>query len=185
MAIQTVFKRCEMKYMITTAQREFIVAEMEPYMTPDLYGKTTVRNIYYDTDTYLLVRRSIEKPVYKEKLRIRSYEQANPDSIVFVELKKKYKGEGFKRRVPLPLETAARYMRTGEKPHPSCQVLDGFLCMRQKRCNGYQESKVAAITHKFLMKLTIFLIIIIPYIQQYFFPIKEKLFMLKMVPTFE
>ncbi len=57
--------------------------------------------------------------------------------------------------------------------------------MRQKRCNGYQESKVAAITHKFLMKLTIFLIIIIPYIQQYFFPIKEKLFMLKMVPTFE
>ncbi len=56
MAIQTVFKRCEMKYMITTAQREFIVAEMEPYMTPDLYGKTTVRNIYYDTDTYLLVR---------------------------------------------------------------------------------------------------------------------------------
>ena len=67
MAIQTVFKRCEMKYMITTAQREFIVAEMEPYMTPDLYGKTTVRNIYYDTDTYLLVRRSIEKPVYKKK----------------------------------------------------------------------------------------------------------------------
>ena len=90
-----------MKYMITTAQREFIVAEMEPYMTPDLYGKTTVRNIYYDTDTYLLVRRSIEKPVYKEKLRIRSYEQANPDSIVFVELKKKYKSTVYKRRISL------------------------------------------------------------------------------------
>ena len=101
MAIQTVFKRCEMKYMITPAQREFIVAEMEPYMTPDLYGKTTVRNIYYDTDTYLLVRRSIEKPVYKEKLRIRSYEQANPDSIVFVELKKKYKSTVYKRRISL------------------------------------------------------------------------------------
>ena len=101
MAIQTVFKRCEMKYMIATAQRDFIVAEMEPYMTPDLYGKTTVRNIYYDTDTYLLVRRSIEKPVYKEKLRIRSYEQANPDSIVFVELKKKYKSTVYKRRISL------------------------------------------------------------------------------------
>ena len=50
---------------------------MEPYDTGSICGKTTVRNIYYDTDTYLLVRRSIEKPVYKEKLRIRSYEQAN------------------------------------------------------------------------------------------------------------
>ena len=116
MAIQTVFKRCEMKYMITTAQREFIVAEMEPYMTPDLYGKTTVRNIYYDTDTYLLVRRSIEKPVYKEKLRIRSYEQANPDSIVFVELKKKYKNVVYKRRLSMPEEAAMRWV-CGEHLH--------------------------------------------------------------------
>ena len=79
MAFQTVFKRYELKYMLTLAQKEKIVAQMAPYMKLDKYGRTTIRNIYYDTDTYLLIRRSIEKPAYKEKLRIRSYRQAKPD----------------------------------------------------------------------------------------------------------
>lgn len=95
---QTVFKRVEMKYMITIAQKEAILHAMEPYMKIDKYGRTTIRNIYFDTDTYLLIRRSIEKPVYKEKLRIRSYGGER----VFVELKKKYKKVVYKRRVELP-----------------------------------------------------------------------------------
>ena len=58
---------------------------MRPYMIPDAYGRTTIRNIYFDTDTYLLIRRSVEKPVYKEKLRIRRYAKAEPDSpVVFI-----------------------------------------------------------------------------------------------------
>ena len=91
MAFQNVFKRYELKYLLTPAQKETVLAAMEPYMKLDKYGRTIIRNLYYDTDTYLLIRRSIEKPAYKEKLRIRSYSQADRDSTVFVELKKKYK----------------------------------------------------------------------------------------------
>ena len=72
MAYQTVFKRYELKYMLTLEQKKRIVEAMEPYMALDKYGRTTIRNIYFDTDNYRLIRRSIEKPVYKEKLRIRS-----------------------------------------------------------------------------------------------------------------
>lgn len=98
MPFQTIFRRYELKYMITLEQKEKLMAAINAHMHPDKYGKSTIRNLYYDTDTYLLIRRSIEKPVYKEKLRIRSYERAKDDSNVFVELKKKYKGIVYKRR---------------------------------------------------------------------------------------
>jgi len=101
MAFQTVFKRYELKYMITFEQKEKILQVMAPYMELDRYGRTTIRNIYFDTDNYRLIRRSIEKPAYKEKLRIRSYSQATADSTVFVELKKKYEKVVYKRRLPL------------------------------------------------------------------------------------
>ena len=60
MGFQTVFKRYELKYMLSLAQKEKVLAVMAPYMKLDAYGRTTIRNIYYDTDTWLLVRRSIE-----------------------------------------------------------------------------------------------------------------------------
>ena len=101
MAFQTVFRRYELKYMLTLVQKETILAAMAPHMAPDRYGRTTIRNIYFDTDNYRLIRRSIEKPAYKEKLRIRSYAQATADSTVFVELKKKYDRVVYKRRLPL------------------------------------------------------------------------------------
>ena len=100
-AYQTVFKRYELKYMLTLEQKKRILEAMEPYMALDKYGRTTIRNIYFDTDNYRLIRRSIEKPVYKEKLRIRSYQLASEDSTVFVELKKKYKKVVYKRRVSM------------------------------------------------------------------------------------
>ena len=65
MAIQTVFKRYELKYMLTTEQRRRVLEAMAPFMKLDKYGRTTIRNLYFDTDTYLLIRRSIEKPTYK------------------------------------------------------------------------------------------------------------------------
>lgn len=101
MAYQTVFRRYELKYLLTLPQKETIMRAMEPYMALDDYGRTTIRNIYFDTPTYRLIRRSIEKPFYKEKLRVRSYEQAHPDSTVFVELKKKYDSIVYKRRISL------------------------------------------------------------------------------------
>ena len=101
MAFQTVFKRYELKYMLTLEQKEKILEAMSPYMQLDKHGRTTIRNIYFDTDNYRLIRRSIEKPAYKEKIRIRSYSQATADSTVFVELKKKYEKVVYKRRLPL------------------------------------------------------------------------------------
>lgn len=114
MAIQTVFKRYELKYMLTFEQKEKVLKAIEPYMKIDKYGRSTIRNLYYDTDTYLLIRRSIEKPAYKEKLRVRSYAQATDDSRVFVELKKKHKHIVYKRRISLPYKDAVNWL-SGDK----------------------------------------------------------------------
>ena len=101
MAYQAVFKRHELKYLITPAQRDAVLAAMAPHMALDPYGRTTIRNIYFDTPSYRLIRRSIEKPVYKEKLRIRAYQRVTPAGQVFVELKKKYDHVVYKRRLSL------------------------------------------------------------------------------------
>lgn len=124
MAYQSVFQRYEIKYLITEAQKELILQAMRPFMAADRYGLTTIQNLYLDTDTYRLIRRSIDKPVYKEKLRLRSYGQATPGDPVFVELKKKYKGVVYKRRVALPEETALQWL-TGQAPcHQKGQIVD-------------------------------------------------------------
>ena len=110
MAYQAVFKRYEMKYLLTPEQKASMLQAMEPYMALDQYGRTTIRNIYFDTDNYRLVRHSIEKPAYKEKLRIRSYHRARPESTVFVELKKKYEDVVYKRRLSLTEEEALEWV---------------------------------------------------------------------------
>ncbi len=102
MKIQTTFKRYELKYILESWQKDIVLDEMKKYMKLDNFGRTTIRNIYFDTDDYRLIRHSIEKPKYKEKLRIRSYKQVNEYENVFVELKKKYDGIVYKRRVVLP-----------------------------------------------------------------------------------
>ncbi|MCC8356767.1 MAG: polyphosphate polymerase domain-containing protein, partial [Oscillospiraceae bacterium] len=84
------------------------------YMALDEYGRSTIRNIYLDPDTFLLVRRSIEKPLYKEKLRVRSYHRSGPEDLVFVEIKKKYDSVVYKRRVALPDETVEACLESGE-----------------------------------------------------------------------
>jgi len=126
MAFQSVFKRYELKYRITRRQKELIMEAMEPYMEPDRYKRTTIRNVYFDTDSYRLIRASVERPVYKEKLRVRSYEAAGEDSTVFVELKKKYNGVVFKRRIPLS-ERAAMDWLCGRAPCPESSQISGEI----------------------------------------------------------
>ena len=117
MSDQMIFKRYEIKYMLTQEQKQKVLQAMEPYMALDEYGRTTIRNIYFDTDNYRLIRRSIDKPAYKEKLRVRSYAQADTDSPVFVELKKKYQSVVYKRRMALPEFEAMQWL-AGEYPCP-------------------------------------------------------------------
>ena len=113
MAYQAVFKRYELKYLLTAEQKEAILQVMAPYMALDQYGRTTIRNIYFDTDNYLLIRRSLEKPMYKEKLRIRSYRKTEKKDKVFVELKKKYDGVVYKRRISMPQQAAMDWICGG------------------------------------------------------------------------
>lgn len=91
-------------------------------MELDKYGRTTIRNVYFDNESYQLIRRSIEKPAYKEKLRIRSYVRATPDSRVFVELKKKYDHVVYKRRIALPERDAMRWVADGETAPLDTQI---------------------------------------------------------------
>lgn len=124
MAFQTVFKRYELKYILTLEQKKVIQEALMNYMIPDKYGKTVIRNIYYDTDNYLLVRRSIEKPIYKEKLRVRSYCRASDDSTVFVELKKKYNSVVYKRRLSLTNKEAQDWLSGRAEIKEHTQISD-------------------------------------------------------------
>lgn len=109
-----VFRRREQKYLLTQAQRDALVRAVEEHMEPDAYGRSLVCNIYYDTPDHRLIRRSLEGPVYKEKLRLRGYGQIREGDKVFLEMKKKYNGIVYKRRVKLPVEMAMRYMADPE-----------------------------------------------------------------------
>ena len=101
MGFQTVFKRYEIKFILTVTQANLLKEYMQEYMKVDKYGKSTICNVYLDTPSYLLIRRSIEKPTYKEKLRIRSYGVLKDNDVAFFELKKKYDGIVYKRRLSL------------------------------------------------------------------------------------
>ena len=94
--IQFCFKRYEKKYLLMPDQLTKMMAGMEEHMCADQFGRYTICNIYYDTDDYQLIRTSLEKPVYKEKLRMRSYGVPGSEDEVFVELKKKYESVVYK-----------------------------------------------------------------------------------------
>lgn len=98
---QLVFKRCETKYLLDAGQRAALEDVLAERMVPDEHGPSTVRNVYYDTPTALLARRSAEHPAYKEKIRTRCYGTPHPFDPVFVELKKKCDGVVYKRRCEL------------------------------------------------------------------------------------
>ena len=90
MDYQNVFERYEYKYFLDPSQKESLAVEMTGRLRLDSYGRTTSRNIYCDTDSFRLIRDSLDHPVYKEKLRVRSYQRAGKEDMVFVEIKKKY-----------------------------------------------------------------------------------------------
>lgn len=117
MAIE-VFNRCEKKYIMNEETYLKVVEKIKDYMLPDAYNQNgefyTICNIYYDTVNDRLIRNSIEKPVYKEKLRVRSYGVPKPDDLVFVEIKKKYNGIVNKRRTSMRLSDAYEYLENKE-----------------------------------------------------------------------
>lgn len=113
MNYQNIFKRYELKYLITKEEKKALFEIMKEYMEPDEYGKSTINNIYFDTPDKLLIRRSLDKPVFKEKLRIRSYGATSPESTVFIEIKRKYDDIVYKRRIGVCEKVAMDYLIEG------------------------------------------------------------------------
>lgn len=115
-----VFSRVEHKFIINNDTYKNIRKQLEPFVYEDGFSKDggyyTICNIYYDTDSDELIRKSIEKPVYKEKLRLRSYGRAEMDTKVFLEIKKKYDGVVNKRRTVIKLKDAYEFTETYKKP---------------------------------------------------------------------
>lgn len=128
--VQSVFKRYEKKYLLDAVQYQKLIKVINEHMKPDKYGKHTICNIYFDTPDFRLIRTSIEKPVYKEKLRLRSYGIPTEDSTVFVEIKKKYDGIVYKRRITMSLRDAYRYLFNGIRTPENSQIkreIDYFI----------------------------------------------------------
>ena len=111
-----VFERKEKKYRLSRRQHQFLLAAFAGRTEIDAFGKTKITSLYYDTPDRQLIARSLEKPLYKEKLRVRRYGEgagsaAGEDSErVFVEVKKKYKGIVYKRRVACSAAAARAYL---------------------------------------------------------------------------
>ncbi len=131
MAIE-VFNRYEHKYMLDRKTYEKVIEVMDQHMELDSHNENhkpyTIANIYYDTADDHLIRASLQKPKYKEKLRLRAYGVPKKDSKVFLEIKKKYNGIVNKRRTTLTLKEAYEFVSSGKKPnlkeYMNAQVLE-------------------------------------------------------------
>ena len=119
-----VFQRIEVKYLLDDMQYTELRKRLEGMAEVDSYGKTSILNIYFDTPDYKLIERSLEKPVYKEKLRLRTYGVADDDTNAFIEIKKKYKGVVYKRRISMPYKKAMEYLVDGKRPEQRSQISD-------------------------------------------------------------
>ena len=105
-----VMKRYELKYLMDRTQTAFLKAQLKGHMQIDAYGLTTIASLYYDTPDARLVRASLEKPEYKEKLRLRSYGLATESSPLYLELKRKAEGIVYKRRIEATLPQVRAFM---------------------------------------------------------------------------
>lgn len=111
--IQRVFRRTETKYLLTPETYKQLLWIIEPYLEKDKYFKNTNCSIYFDDDANILAVRSLEKPLYKEKVRLRSYGVPTLEDTVFLEIKKKFDGVGGKRRVPIKLKDFYAWLNSG------------------------------------------------------------------------
>jgi len=102
--MQSIFRRQEIKFVLDTEKLEPLHSAMTEKIPPDKFPQYLVQSIYFDTPNWDIIRMSIEKPVYKEKLRLRCYGVPGEDTEMYLELKKKYRGVVNKRRIAFPMQ---------------------------------------------------------------------------------
>lgn len=121
---QTAERRGELKYLMTEEVYRMFRAASQEYLEPDSFACSLVSSLYLDNDDNAIIRRSLEKPPYKEKLRIRTYvDEPGPGDTCFFEIKKKFKGTVFKRRVEMTLGEALSFCRNGKRPEETLTAL--------------------------------------------------------------
>ena len=126
-----IFRRIELKYRLTDHQYRELMRRIDPFIKEDLYFESTVLNIYFDTDQFDLIIRSLDKPEYKGKIRLRSYYTPGLDDEVFLELKFKYQGTVGKRRVMIRLRDYYAYLETVVWPECNRQIKEEIdYCFR-------------------------------------------------------
>ena len=116
------FKRVEMKYMLDSEKKAAFIEALGDSLVPDDYPESDIMNIYYDTQDYHLARKSLERPIYKEKLRLRTYGVPDSETTAFLEIKKKFKGIVYKRRISLPYEEVKNAMNNGTPLNKEGQI---------------------------------------------------------------
>ncbi len=132
---QTNFKRYELKYILTVKQHEILLNQMPKDMKLDSYGRHKISNIYFDTEDYRIIRHSLEKPKYKEKLRVRCYGEPSDNATAFIELKKKFNGVVYKRRVYSQQNKVLDYLYDGANSVEQSQILNEIDYFK----NSYDE----------------------------------------------
>lgn len=121
-----VFKRYEMKYLLNKKQYEALKKEVLKRLSPDEYGENTIQSLYYDTIDNRLIRSSLEKPIFKEKLRLRCYNLNNNNKDIYVEMKRKYDGVVYKRRLSCKENEAENLLENNSNKTQIGKELDYF-----------------------------------------------------------
>ncbi|MBR5421665.1 MAG: polyphosphate polymerase domain-containing protein [Lachnospiraceae bacterium] len=125
-----VFQRKEIKYLLDDEQYRELKKYLDTMAQTDQYGLSRINNIYFDTKDYRLIRTSMDKPLYKEKLRLRTYGDTADDTNAFIEIKKKYAGIVYKRRISGRYEKMHAYLTRRDSDIGSSQIakeIDSFL----------------------------------------------------------
>ena len=150
--MKTIFSRNEKKYIISQEQSEKLKIRIAEFMKPDKYSTYWVQNLFYDTENWDMIHTSMDKPYYKEKMRLRCYGSIVETDRVFLELKKKYSGVVYKRRVPLT-PTNVMAMSIGENLRQSNSQISKELEYHIERTGvtekfylGYHRQAFAGIT---------------------------------------
>lgn len=109
------FRRVEKKYIITKEQYEMVEEKIKDKMIEDEHGRSTICNLYFDSEQFELIRHSITKPIYKDKVRLRSYNIPTDNTNVYLEIKRKYDGVVSKRRIEMNLNEFYEYLNNKNK----------------------------------------------------------------------
>lgn len=117
-----IFRRKETKYLLSKKKYDELIKELKKYLKKDKYYESTICNVYFDTENYDLIINSINKPKYKEKVRIRSYNIPSLEDTIFLELKKKYDGIVGKRRISIKLKDFYSFLKTGNLINNDIQI---------------------------------------------------------------